>query len=98
MNDIGLSKQVATPITAAVPYFVSVMEQISIALAHGMQLMSWHAFSSMSLIIDHRKQFGWKAETCRCLTEGHASSSTVTIQFGVNLIVLLSRRTSYFHG
>lgn len=41
VNSIGLSKQVVTPITAAVPDFVSFIEQINIALAHGMQLMSW---------------------------------------------------------
>lgn len=44
MNGSQLSKQVVAPITAAIPDFVSSMEEINIARAHGMQLMSWQWF------------------------------------------------------
>lgn len=52
VNGSQLSKQVVTPITAALPDFVSFMEQINIALAHGMQLMSWQWF--FLYVIKHR--------------------------------------------
>lgn len=48
--------------------------------------------------MDPQKQFGWTAETCHCLTRGPANSSSVTIQTGVNLIVLLPPWTPWFHG
>lgn len=60
VNGNRLLKQVVTPITVAVPDFVSVIEQINIAPAHGMWLVSWQYFSLCHLSWTTRSSLGWQ--------------------------------------